>query len=65
MQVAVAHVAEGANAQPVLLRDAGNEADHAGQFAAEHGDVLDDGRGRNAGERGEGGAAGGELVDKL
>ena len=66
MRIAVAHVAEGADAQVVFLRDDGDEADHLRQLAARDGGVFENSRGCEPSERVKGAAArGGELVVAL
>ena len=54
MQVAIAHVPEGADAKPVLLGHLIHKADHPGQFAARHGGILQNGRRRHPGQCTEG-----------
>ncbi len=45
MEISVAHVAEGADAELVLAGDAIDEAHHAGEFGAWDGGILEDGGG--------------------
>ena len=62
MQIAVAHVAECADLQPVLFGGRLDKADHLCQFAARHGGIFEDGRWRHARQRGKSAPPGaGEL----
>ena len=58
MEIAVAHVAEGADAQLVFPGHRRDKTDHGRQLAARHGGVLQDGRGRDARQGGKSAAAG-------
>ena len=63
VEVAIAHVSEGADAELVALGDVFDEADHGGEFGTGNGGVFEDGGGGHAGEGGEGAAAGrGEAI---
>ncbi|MEY5014577.1 MAG: hypothetical protein RIS92_935 [Verrucomicrobiota bacterium] len=47
-------MSEGADEQVVALGGTRDKADHRREFRPWHGDILEDGGGTNAGERGEG-----------
>src|SRR5512140_3774673 len=63
VQVAVAHVTEGADLELELAGDRGDKADHVRQFAARDGGIFENGGRRYAREGGKGTAASaGQLV---